>query len=124
VSHSQPDGDNGGNAVLLCSSPCVQELHGFWDGALGNDEAPIGLLIDAASVHVPGGSHATDLDPKHWATESLTLARSDVYKAPIGLGAGPFTINTAYVQNAQRVASERVALAAARLANILKTDLQ
>jgi len=124
VSQSQPRGDDGGNLVHLCALPCRDQLHGFWDGVLGDDDDPIGLLIDAMAVKVPTGSDATNLDPAKWAAESFMLAQSDVYRQPIGRGAGPFTVNVSYVQNAQRLATERVALAAARLANILKTDLQ
>lgn len=124
VSQSQPRGDDGGNGVRLCAMPCRDVLHLFWDGVLGNDTDPIGLMIDATLVKVPTGPDATNLDPAKWAAESFALARSEVYRQPIGPGAGPFTINGAYVQNAQRVATERVALAAARLANMLKADLK
>ena len=124
VNHSQPQGDDGGNGVHLCPSPCNDLLHGFWDGVLGDDKDPIGLFNDAASFHVATGPNASVLDPRKWADESFMLARSEVYRAPIGNGAGPFTVTMSYVQNAQRVATERIALAAARLANILKADLQ
>jgi hypothetical protein len=124
VCHSQPQGDDGGNRIRLCALPCRDELHGFWDGALGDDEDPIGLIIDARLVQMPTGPNASILDPAKWAAESFALARSDVYRAPIGLGAGPFTVTGSYVQNAQRLATERVGLAAARLANVLKMDLQ
>lgn len=124
VSQSQRLGDDGGNQVHLCSAPCRDQLHGFWDGVLGNDEDPVGLLKDATLITVPSGSNTLNLDPAQWAAESFMLARSDVYRPPIGAGAGPFALTLAYVQNAQRVAAERVALAAARLANVLKADLR
>ena len=124
VTHLQPQGDDGGNGVHLCSSPCNDLLHGFWDGVLGDDKEPIGLVNDATSFQVATGPNAMDLDAAKWAAESFMLARSEVYRAPIGMGGGPFTIDTPYVQNAQRLAAERIALAAARLANILKTDLK
>jgi hypothetical protein len=124
VSQSQPRGDDGGNGVRVCAMPCNDRLHLFWDGVLGDDKDPVGLFNDATSFQVATGPNANVLDPKKWADEGFMLARSDVYRAPIGNGAGPFTINLAYMQNAQRLAKERIALAAARLANILKADLQ
>jgi len=124
VSQSQRQGDDGGNQVHLCAPPCREVLHLFWDGVLGDDNDPIGLMLDARSVPAATGPDATNLDPAKWAAESFTLARSEIYRAPIGPGAGPFALSAAYVQNAQRVALQRVALAAARLANVLKADLR
>ena len=124
VSHAQRDGDRGGNLVHLCRAPCRDELHGFWDGALGNDENLSDILRSAMALPVVTGAAAMDFDSTKWAMESFSLARSHVYQPPIGLGAGPFTITAAYRQDAERIATERVALAAARLANLLKTDLR
>ena len=124
VSQSQPQGDDGGNQVHLCAPPCRDVLHLLWDGVLGGDRDPIGLRVDAMLLRVPTGPETLNLDPARWAAESFTLAQSQVYRQPIGPGAGPFALTEGYVQNAQRVAMERVALAAARLANILKMDLR
>jgi hypothetical protein len=124
VSQSQKQGDDGGNGVRLCAQPCNDLLHGFWDGVLGDDKDPIGLVNDAKDFAVATGPNASVLDPKKWADEGMMLARSDVYRAPIGNGAGPFAVNMSYVRNAQRLGKERIALAAARLANILKADLK
>src|SRR6185437_15260252 len=33
--HSQPQGDEGGNLVSLCEKPCRQELHAYWDNLPG-----------------------------------------------------------------------------------------
>jgi hypothetical protein len=43
---------------------------------------------------------------------------------PIGVGAGPFTVDAEYRKNARAVAAERVALAGARLANMLNSALK
>ena len=76
------------------------------------------------TMHVATGAQSADLNPRHWADESLALAKSDVYHTPIGAGAGPFTVNSAYRQNAQKIAAARVTLAAARLAGILNAELK
>jgi hypothetical protein len=123
VSKSQPNGDHGGNFVKLCSG-CRDQLHGFWDGASGDDDTPAGIVRAALTMHVATGAPAADLNPRHWADESLALAKSEVYHSPIGAGAGPFTVNSAYRQNAQKIATARLTLAAARLAAILNTDLK
>ena len=123
VSKSQPNGDHGGNLVKLCSG-CRDQLHGFWDGASGDDDTPAGIVSTAKTMHVATGAQTADLNPRHWADESLALAKSDVYHTPIGAGAGPFTVNSAYRQNAQKIAAARVTLAAARLAGILNAELK
>jgi hypothetical protein len=132
VSHSQPDGDLGGNLVHLCTG-CSDELHGFWDSVLGTGDAlstnPTTRAASIASVlhttiAVATGAAATELDPQKWAQESLNLAETKVYVSPIGEGPGPFSITPAYTNAAVATATARVALAAARLANILKADLK
>jgi hypothetical protein len=135
VGHSQPDGDHGGNLVKLvpqCAT-CPDELHAFWDGILGSGDAlsanPTTRNAAIASVlhttiAVATGAAATELNPQKWADESLSLAKSNVYVSPIGDGAGPFTVTSAYSNAAKTTATARIALAAARLANILKADLQ
>jgi hypothetical protein len=124
VSKSQPNGDAGGNLVHLCTSPCRDELHGFWDGASGASDDVAMVIQQGKSMHAATGAPAADLDPKTWANESFALAKGDVYTTPVGEGAGPFTLTPGYTQKAQKIADERISLAAARLANILKADLK
>ena len=59
-----------------------------------------------------------------WIAESLQAAKTSVYVDPIGLGAGPFTVDAGYRKQARAVAMERVALAGARLANLLNAALK
>jgi hypothetical protein len=47
-----------------------------------------------------------------------------VYVGPVGPGKGPFTLTPEYLATAQQVARERVALAGARLANLLNGELK
>jgi hypothetical protein len=52
------------------------------------------------------------------------LAKSSVYVDPIGVGPDPFTVDTRYVRQALEIAAKRVALAGARLANLLNEALK
>ena len=71
------------------------------------------------------GSLAGIADAAVWIDESFQLARDSVYvNPPIGLGAGPFTITDDYRKNALEIARARVALAGARLANILSDEMK
>jgi hypothetical protein len=135
VSHSQPDGDHGGNLVKIVQqcATCPDNLHAFWDRVLGPGDAlstdPATRNASIASVlhttiAIATGAATTNLDPQTWADESLSLAKSAVYVSPIGDGAGPFTVTQAYTSSATATATARIALAAARLANILKADLK
>ncbi len=71
---------------------------------------------------MPGSA---DLNVCHWLTESFDLARGTVYRnPPIGPGAGPFTVNQGYRDTALDVSRRRIALAGARLGNILNNELR
>jgi hypothetical protein len=124
--HSQPQGDAGGNKVgIHCGSGCsAQELHAFWDGVLGNSEDPQ-VAINAARKLPPASAQLTSIsDNKAWAAESLKIAKASVYKSPVGVGGGPFTLSSSYNARALSIAKARVALAGARLARMLNTALQ
>jgi hypothetical protein len=64
------------------------------------------------------------MDAAAWVKESFEAAKSDVYKAPIGPGAGPFTLTPAYKTAATGLANKRIALAGARLAKALNDELK
>jgi hypothetical protein len=67
---------------------------------------------------------AANTDTAVWVKESFEDAQKEVYIAPIGTGDGPFTLTAAYKANARKVAKERIALAGARLANVLNAELK
>jgi len=121
---TQPKGDAGGNLVKLCAAPCKRELHGFWDGLLGDSSSPLFAVNVAKGLPTADSSLAGIADAAVWIEESFQLARNDVYVNPIGLGAGPFTITDDYRKHALEIARARVALGGARLANILKNELK
>ena len=53
----------------------------------------------------------------------LELSRAAVYVPPIGAGTGPFTITPAYQAAMLELGKRRIALAGARLANLLNAAL-
>jgi hypothetical protein len=117
-------GDNGGNAVKLCISPCRDELHAFWDDAAGKNETVSAAINAARALPQPNPAQASEHDEAVWVQESFEIAKKVVYSPPIGPGLGPFTLDNAYKANAKKVAGERMALAGARLANLLNDELK
>jgi S1/P1 Nuclease len=63
-------------------------------------------------------------DEEVWIAESLRAAKTSVYVAPIGVGAGPFAVDAKYRRQARAVAAKRVAVAGVRLANLLNAALK
>ena len=123
------NGDNGGNDVHLhCPPPmhCASNLHAQWDDVLGNTHdlaaiTALGTALDGRAV-LPGADVGI---VETWAAESLTLAKSDVYKDRRGqaLGNPDATLDAAYITNARSVAEVRVILAARRLAALINAAL-
>ena len=123
--HQSPEGDAGGNLVTACVSHCGT-LHSFWDGLLGSQNQPNPNTVISIANGLPAAPSAlaADLMVEHWINESFSLAKQNVYKSPVGPGKGPFTITPGYQSNATNIARKQVALAGARLANLLKTELK
>jgi hypothetical protein len=123
---SQPQGDAGGNKVgIHCGSACsAQELHAFWDRVLGSSEDPQAAINAARKLPKASAQLAAISDDKAWAAESFKIAKASVYRWPIGVGGGPFTLSSAYKARALSIAKARVALAGARLARMLNSALQ
>jgi hypothetical protein len=67
---------------------------------------------------------AAKSDEKEWIAESFRAAQATAYQPPIGPGAGPFSLTTAYESAASKVGLERVALAGARLGKLLNGELK
>jgi hypothetical protein len=131
------DGDGGGNGVQLCvrgkaCSDRFNTLHGFWDGALGNSDSVHSALSFACveptspSQHClpePDATAAQNGDPEQWAQESFELARTVAYRSPIRGGKGPYYVTSSYRVRVGSTAEQQVALAGARLANLLEAAL-
>jgi hypothetical protein len=122
VSATKPDGDDGGNGVMLSGSP--SNLHSFWDGVLGAGDSPLTAKNAAATLPSAPAGAAADLNVQHWIDESFNAAKNSAYNPPIGDGAGPFTLTPTYKTAVRKVAAKRVALAGARLAKILNDELK
>ena len=124
VSSAKPGGDLGGNLVLV-NGPS-KELHAFWDGALGQGVTKNFMTAIKVGKTLPPPDETLVSDDKEddWAGESFAPAKSSVYVDPVGAGLGPFTMTPAYTVNTQQIAKQRIALAGARLANLLKTAFQ
>jgi hypothetical protein len=123
VSTADPKGDSGGNNVK-CGSPCPSELHGYWDDLLGTSENPVPVLAAALALPAADPEAVKIADESTWIVESFQLAEDDVYVLPIGPGDGPFTLTVAYETKAKAVAQVRVALAGARLAELIDANLK
>ena len=128
-----PDGDEGGNRVHLCSAAqmkrgnlakCRAELHALWDDAPGANRGVAAARRKAAKLGPPDAALASDGDPRHWVDESFRAARQWAYAPPVGIGDGPFVLTPQYRRNARAIARARLALAGARLANLLNQNLR
>ena len=123
-SREQPEGDAGGNRVRLCAPPCRLELHAFWDDLLGHARRPEAALRLAQRMPRAPEQLASVSDESSWVRESVEIARDVVYGPPIGPGAGPYPLTTAYREHAREIARRRIALAGARLARLLNSALR
>lgn len=117
-------GDRGGNSVKVCAvtaSHCGtnDSLHSFWDGGIGNSKSANVALAKAKQLRPADRVEADVSDPNRWAAESSELAKTYAYAAPVGRGKGPYRLTARYSAKAGSVAEQRIALAGARLANIL-----
>jgi len=114
--------DGGGTELDVRIGDDVRSLHGFWDTTVFNRRGvpPEQFAQDLeASFDAVPTARAHD-PPAQWAAESLVL-RPTVYSfAP---AEGPVPLDDAYRQMAQRIAEQRLVLAAARLAATLNGAL-
>jgi hypothetical protein len=143
VISAHPMGDAGGNGVRVCADPCRDNLHAFWDDLVGGRshlpepirpraltfqrelESEVDSAMRAAKeLSAPDENLAKTMNAAEWTRESFDLAKSAVYVPPIGSGAGPFVLTQDYLEASRRVAQQRVALAGARLANLLNAELK
>jgi hypothetical protein len=120
--HDLPQGDLGGNRIRLCDPPCRQELHYFWDRALGRG-SPAEALALAPQLPLPPRRKVTDTRIEDWLEESGRIGRHEVYAPPIGLAAGPYALTDDYRERALNIARTQIALAGRRLAVLLNAAL-
>jgi len=128
VSSADPNGDDGGNKVKVSCAGCAPHLHTFWDDLLGTGtsaQAVIVLVIQAAKkLPAAKAGQAAKSDEKDWIAESFQAAQQTVYQPPVATGDGPFSLTNAYQRKAKTLAKKRIALAGARLANLINNELK
>jgi S1/P1 Nuclease len=122
VSSTELQGDAGGNTVKLSCARC--ELHFFWDDLLGTGNDLKTVKKTAEKIRKADRSLAAKMDEQIWVSEGYQTAKQFVYISPVEAGNGPFTLTPAYKKTARIIASQRVALAGARLANIFNNELK
>ena len=120
------EGDDGGNGVMVCSHPCQtkEKLHAFWDDILGVSTDTTTAIDKAKQLPVAEPQLASISDEGIWIQESFDAAQTHVYVSPIEVGVGPYEVTEGYKAAAQELASQRIALAGARLANLLNDALR
>jgi hypothetical protein len=133
VTQTQTQGDAGGNLVKL-KADASSNLHSYWDDLPGSDCQFCSNKIHCVDRAIVFGQslQAAEVKATHntktatWARESFEAARTSVYHAPVGAGDGPFTIvpSSSYDIGAERMARKRIALAGARMAEVLNHELK
>ncbi len=137
---AHPDGDAGANRVWVQLSGFERDsinLHAVWDGWVGRpsrnlpiDDVAAGLARDLPladgqpddALTIPqGAALATML--RGWADESAALARYVAYDLPPRNGNAPPLLTDAYMAQGTRIARQRLALSAYRLAAVIEEQL-
>jgi hypothetical protein len=133
VTQAHANGDAGGNFVKLFGD-ASSNLHSYWDDLPGSDckyctdkiQCANRAAVFAKTLPDVSTKEARNIDAAAWTRESFELAKSQVYRAPIEAADQPYTIIPAstYETQAFKLAQKRVALAGARLAEILNAELK
>ncbi len=130
---TDPLGDAGGNKVSLFGDADFN-LHAYWDDLPGSESQfcakkvhcvdRAGVVVTTLPIRLPKSAGSTKTAV--WVHESFEAARAFVYHDPIGPKEGPYTIVpwSAYETKALRLAQERLALAAARMSEVLNHELK
>jgi hypothetical protein len=122
VSTQFPQGDRGGNLLVINGTRVAKNLHSYWDKGAGllvvkrrYSQAQIEKRALDIERRWPCNIATVDSSPLQWAEESHTLAVNKVYKT---LPANNLPdIN--YQRSAQKVTEQRIALAGCRLGALL-----
>lgn len=133
VTQAHPKGDAGGNMVKLFGD-AAPNLHSYWDELAGfdckycNNKVPCTnrAMVYAKTLRAPSEKDASNTDTAAWVRESFEISRAKVYRDPIGMAEQPYTIipGSPYDLQAYKLAQTRIALAGARLARVLNTELK
>lgn len=124
-----PNGDQGGNLVLICAevANCDSELHGYWDDLPGSGNLAAAIKMGTTLSAKPTPAKAAVSDPNVWVQEGFALARSTAYAAPyddMSAGGGPQAPGSTYRKNAVLVVNAQLIVAGHRLGNLLQANLR
>ena len=127
-----PQGDRGGNSISIVPSETRQNLHGLWDGILGQrgDMDAVAKTADESTRDYAAAvqDRAKDLDAVHWAVEGRDLSAKIVYATLELDSKGELLANVDrkavtpdrdYLRRARDTARAQLVLAGARLAGTL-----
>jgi len=119
ISARFPQGDRGGNQLMLGKNAVAANLHGYWDRGAGllvgyHPYAELNKMAAEFEKAWPCNPLEMNKNAGHWAQESHQLALTVAYKIK-----DKEIPDTQYQQRAQDVVSKRIALAGCRLAAVL-----
>ncbi len=133
ITKAHTTGDAGGNFVKLFGD-VAGNLHTYWDDLPGTDckycadkaQCANRAAVYAETLPVVSIKDARNTDAAAWVRESSELAKTHAYRDPIGTADQAYTIFPAsdYETQAYKLAQKRVALAGARLAEVLNAELK
>ena len=117
ISWHYPEGDRGGNLVVLHKNKVANNLHAYWDKGAGlfigkkrYGAAWVKKRAAEMEARWPCDVHSADKNAFDWAKESHEFARNRIYDK---------TVNDYYQYTAKKMVEQRVALAGCRLAAVL-----
>lgn len=133
VTQAHPKGDAGGGLVKLFGDAAFH-LHSYWDDLPGSDckfcadklHCANRAVVLAKTLQRVSAKVAANVDVAAWVREGFEYAQLKVYRSPIGTADQAYTIvpSSTYENDAYRLANIRIAVAGARLAHILNTELR
>lgn len=133
ITQITPKGDAGGNTVKL-QGDADSNLHSYWDDLPGSDcqycriksNCVLRAIVLGKLIPPAAPKDARKIQTKFWVHESFEAARTVAYQAPIEAANGPYTIipTSPYDVKAERLANKQIALASARLAQMLNSELK
>ena len=119
-----PAGDQGGNLVFVPG----KTLHMVWDDAATPPELGYEAILKDAKDFMARQPPpvTTTLNPNVWREEDLKLAKSDVYTFGDGSGTKehPVVLAPGYLQNAQKIARQRLTRSGYILGSALNARLR
>lgn len=129
VSDQLPDGDKGGNLILLVRG---RNLHSLWDNLLGQRHYM--RDVDREIIELKADKMLWEVDQRDidgWILESHEFAKSIVYdpiileavrESPLGTKLPPINLPDSYLKEAGRLARQRIVAAGLRLGVLLKGE--